>query len=80
MMAAMADYGGNFFNQEVARLMGLSGANANPATGAALEMQGIDGANSMAMQGLNRVGYGLTQQKNPMTDILMRMMLNRGGA
>lgn len=77
MMTALSDFGGNFYNQAIQNLMGLSGANVNPGTAASLAMQGNQAGASIAMQGLNRVGYGVTQ-KDPTSDMLMRLLLNRG--
>lgn len=76
MMTSMADYGGNFFNQAVQQLMGLSGANVNPVSAANLALSGQNDAASVGAQSMNRIGYGLTQ-RDPTTDLIMNMMINR---
>lgn len=78
MMAALSDYGGNFYNNAVTQLSGLAGANIGPGTGAQIGLQGATNAASIGAQSINSIGYGLTQQSNPMTDILLRLAMNRG--
>lgn len=70
MMAALQKYGGDFYDKEVARLAGLSGAGINPGTGGQISLQGNTAAASLAGQSLNRIGGALTQKNvetNPFT-------------
>lgn len=76
MMDALANYGGNFYNQQIQNLMGLSGSNFNPASAASIGLQGSQAGASIGMQGLNRVGYGVTQQ-DPSSNALLQLLLNR---
>jgi hypothetical protein len=61
MMKALQDFGGNFYEQAIARLSGLAGAGQNPAAGPTLEMQGKVNAANLAGQSLNRFAYGMTR-------------------
>lgn len=60
MMASLQQYGGQFYNDAVARLTALSGANIGPSGGSLL-LQGEQ--NKLAMQGqsINNIGYGLSR-------------------
>jgi len=60
MMAAMAKYGGDFYNNAMQLYGGLSGAQFNPASAAQLGLQGKQSAISLAGNSLNRLGYGAT--------------------
>lgn len=57
---ALQKYGGDFYNQQVAQLSGLAGANLNPATSAQIQMEGNSNAASMGIRGLDRIAYGLS--------------------
>ncbi len=61
MMAALAQYGGDFYNQTMAQLGGFAGAGVNPGNAAQLALSGSNNAASMGMQSLNRIGYGLAR-------------------
>jgi len=71
MMAALQQYGGDFYNNAVKNLGGLSGANTNPGTGAEIELLGTKSANDLASQSMASLGYGmmgnplLTQSNRP---------------
>ena len=56
-IAALAQYGGNFYNQEVGRLAGLAGAGTQPGNG------GYPAA-MLAGQSLASLGYGLGPYSN----------------
>ena len=58
MAAALQQYGGNFYNQEVQTLSGLAGANLNPAAAGQLALTGTLGANQLTGQSLASLGYG----------------------
>jgi hypothetical protein len=58
MMAALANYGGNAYQQQVSQLSGLAGANLNPASAGQLALTGSMGASSLTGQGLASLGYG----------------------
>lgn len=60
MMAALQQYGGQFYDQSVQRLMALSGANISPSSGA-VALQGNRDALAMQGQSLNNVVYGLSK-------------------
>lgn len=64
MMKAMSKYGGDFYNQAMSMYGGLSGAQFNPAQGAALGMQGTQLGLSLAGQSLNRLGHGFGMNQN----------------
>lgn len=59
MMTALSKYGGDFYNNAISQLSGLSGAQFNPASGAALGLQGNTSAINLASQSLASLGYGL---------------------
>lgn len=61
MMTALNKYGGDFYNQEVARLMQLSGANATPGAGSAAAISGTASAADTASAALASLGYGAKQ-------------------
>lgn len=71
MAASLSEFGGNFYDQQVQRLASLAGGN--PGNAASLAMNGTQAGNSIAMQGLNRIGYGATQ-RDPTSDIIMRLI------
>lgn len=56
MREAVSNYGGNFYNQEMQRLMQLSGGN--PGQAAQIGMEGDVNAMNLAGQSLNSLGYG----------------------
>lgn len=58
MMAAIAKYGGDFYNQTLDRFSGLAGAGFNPAAGAQLNLEGQIGSAQLAGSSLNRLAYG----------------------
>jgi len=58
MMAALAKYGGDFYNQTMANYANWAGAGVNPAAGAQLGLQGAGMGINLAGQSLNRLGYG----------------------
>lgn len=58
MMDAVANYGGNFYNQEMNRLAGYSGITQNPATAPAMNISGNIDALNLQGQGLNNFIYG----------------------
>lgn len=58
MMASLHQYGGDFFDKEVARLSGLAGAQFPPTGGNAL-LQGNMAGNNLASQSLATLGYGV---------------------
>lgn len=60
MMAALQQYGGDFYNQAVQRLMSLSGANISPTSGQ-VALQGNRDALTMQGQSLNNIVYGLSK-------------------
>ena len=60
MMAAIAKYGGDFYNQTMDRLAGWSGAGFNPASGAQLGLAGTMGGTNLAMNSLGLLGKGAT--------------------
>lgn len=57
MMAALQQYGGNFYQQQLQNLMGLSGAGFAPSGGNVL-MQGTGQAANLAGASLGSIGYG----------------------
>ena len=59
MMKALQDYGGNIFDQQVARLAQLSGAGAAPGSGLAASANVLNSGSAAMMSALNRIGYGL---------------------
>lgn len=61
MMAALSKYGGDFYNQEVARLMQLSGANATPGAGSGVAGQQFNSGVDTASRALASLGYGATR-------------------
>jgi len=56
MMAALSQYGGQFYNDAIARLGGLAGAGGNPAAGAQLNIQGAGTAANLMMNSLGLLG------------------------
>lgn len=76
MAAALQKYGGDFFQQEMARLAGPAGANLNPGTAAQLEMQGTSNAIELASRSLASIGYGLGT-KSPAATLLEQLMSAR---
>ena len=58
MMAALQDYGGNFYNNAVTQLGGLAGAGYNPAGAGQLAIQGTSSANDLAGRSMASIGYG----------------------
>lgn len=72
-MSAMSKYGGDFYNQEVQRLMQMSGANFAP-TGGNLALQGAIGANDARGNAYASMGYGATQ----LLPLLMGLGSGRG--
>lgn len=60
MMASLQQYGGQFYDQAVQRLMSLSGANIAPNSGA-IALQGNRDALAMQGQSLNNIVYGLSK-------------------
>lgn len=72
MMTAMSKYGGDFYQQEMARLAGLSGANLNPANAAQISQSGNTGAIDLAGKSLASIGYGFG--RNQSNDLLMRLL------
>jgi len=58
MMAAMAEYGGSFFDKEANRLAGLAGANINPSGGGVL-MNGANASYDAASRALASLGFGI---------------------
>ena len=60
MMAALQKYGGDFFNQETARLAQLAGAQFGPSGGSAL-ISGNISSNDLASKALASLGYGIRQ-------------------
>lgn len=58
MMAALSQYGGDFFDKEVARLSMLSGAQFAPTGGNAL-LTGTQFGNDLASRSLATLGYGV---------------------
>lgn len=63
---AMQKYGGDFYNQEMQRLMTLSGGNAGQTVAPALNLAGNESAINLAGQSLNSIGYGATARR-PLT-------------
>ena len=61
MMDALANYGGNFYNQEVQRLIALSGAGATPGAGGAAAGQMYNSGVDTASKSLASLGYGATR-------------------
>jgi hypothetical protein len=59
MLAALQDYGGNFYNNAVTQLGGLAGANTNPASAGQLAIQGTSSANDLAGRSMASMGYGI---------------------
>lgn len=77
MMTALNKYGGDFYNQEVNRLMQLSGANAAPGSGSAAGMQGYMNANDLASRSLASMGYGgraATNAQNPAIAAFLKLL------
>ena len=64
MMAALSQYGGDFFDKEVGRLSLLAGAQFAPRGGDAL-MTGNAQATDLAGNALNRLGYGILGRSSP---------------
>lgn len=60
MMASLQQYGGQFYDQAVQRLMALSGANITPTSGN-VALQGNRDALAMQGQSLNNIVYGLSK-------------------
>jgi hypothetical protein len=58
MMAGLAKYGQDFFNQQQQTLGGFAGAGINPASGAQLNLQATQGGMGLTGQGLASLGYG----------------------
>lgn len=58
MMAALQNYGGNFYNNAVTQLGGLAGAGYNPAGAGQLVIQGTSSANDLAGRSMASIGYG----------------------
>ena len=65
MMAALAQYGGQFYNDAVGRLGGLAGANQNPSTSADILLRGNVAANDASSKAQASIGYGLGGGMNP---------------
>ncbi len=59
MMAALANYGGQFYNDEVSRLMTLAGANIAPGNAGSLSLQGNIAAQQTQDNALARLGLML---------------------
>lgn len=59
MMNAMAQYGGQFYQQQLQNLMQLSGANVQPGGGSQL-IQGQQAAAGLTSSALGSIGYGAT--------------------
>lgn len=53
MMAALQKYGGDFYNNAISQLSGLSGANVNPGTGAQIGLQALTGGAQIGQAGIN---------------------------
>lgn len=58
-ISALQNFGGNFFNNESARLSRLAGADINPGAGAQLSMQGNQSAANLLAQALSRISAGI---------------------
>lgn len=67
MMTALSKYGGDFYNQEVQRLMQLSGAGAAPGAGSATGLQGYNSGVDTAGKALAELGYGGTRATGGIT-------------
>lgn len=59
MMAALAKYGGDFYNQTMNQYAGLAGAGFNPAAGAQIGLQGQQYGVDLAGRALGSIGYGM---------------------
>lgn len=59
MLAALQQYGGNFYNQALQNLAGLSGATQNPASAGQLLISGNQLSNDLASRSLASIGYGV---------------------
>ena len=78
MMAALQQYGGNFYNDAVNRLSGLAGANQNPASSGQLLLQGTGQANDLTSRSLASIGYGI-QGNQGINPAILEMILRTGG-
>lgn len=59
MMKSLQDFGGNLFDQQIARLAQLSGAGVAPGSGTAAAASTYNSGAAALMSALNRIGYGL---------------------
>lgn len=62
MMTALSKYGGDFYNNAVSQLSGLSGAQFNPGNAGNLTLSGDIAASGVLGNSINRIGQGLTQK------------------
>jgi hypothetical protein len=58
-ISALQNFGGNFFNNESARLSRLAGADINPGAAGQLAMQGNMSSTNLLGQALNRISAGI---------------------
>lgn len=78
MMASLAKYGGDFFNNAVSQLNGLAGGS--PGGAANLRYQGSVDSTNLLGQSLNRIGYGLSGGPNTAQAwTQLRQLMNLGG-
>lgn len=78
MMTALAKYGGDFYNNAVAQLSGLAGANVNPGTAAGYVINGATSANDLASRSLASIGYGATGNNQNLTNLILQRVLGGG--
>lgn len=64
MMAALAKYGGDFYNQTMNNYANWGGAGFNPANAAQLGLQGNMAGTNLAMNSLGLIGKGATMAGN----------------
>ena len=65
MMAALQQYGGQAYQQQVQTLEALSGANATPGAGAQVALTGLAGGTTGLLSSLSLLAGGLSPQRYP---------------
>lgn len=76
---AAADASSSFFNDRLAQLGRLAGADFNPGTGNELLLRGTNDANALRSSALGSIGYGLTPGSNDYLQNLLRILAQQAG-